>query len=98
VLDEATSALDNLTEQDFTRALDALHGVKTVVVIAHRVATFRRCDQLLFLDAGQLVDWGSFEDLAHRNAAFRRIVLTNEHVSTMAEYSQITAQSVPGRR
>lgn len=54
VLDEATSALDGDTESIVMEAIDALHGSKTIVVIAHRAATVARCDRVLRVVAGQV--------------------------------------------
>ena len=54
MLDEATSALDGDTESIVMEAIDALHGSKTIVVIAHRAATVARCDRVLRVVAGQV--------------------------------------------
>jgi ATP-binding cassette subfamily C protein len=74
ILDEATSALDAATEQEIAEALEPLRRAKTVVVIAHRAGTIRRCGRLLFLEGGRLADAGSYAELAERNAEFRRLV------------------------
>ncbi|MFU8865525.1 MAG: ABC transporter ATP-binding protein [Rhodobacterales bacterium] len=73
VFDEATSALDNLTEQDVMDAIDALPGDKTVLMIAHRLSTVRRCDRIIVLDRGQLVGCDSWDALMQDNPAFQRI-------------------------
>ena len=54
VLDEATSALDGETEATVMEAIDALHGSKTIVVIAHRAATVARCDRVLRIEGGSV--------------------------------------------
>jgi ABC-type multidrug transport system fused ATPase/permease subunit len=74
VLDEATSALDNETERRITSTIDALHGNVTVVVVAHRLSTVRRCDQIAFLEAGRIAAIGSFEEVRQANATFARLV------------------------
>ncbi len=56
VLDEATSALDNKTERGFMDAIDALHGRKTILIVAHRLSTVERCDQIFQLEHGQLAE------------------------------------------
>jgi len=61
VLDEATSALDAETERSITETLDSLVGEVTLIVIAHRLATVRNCDQVVFLCDGQIASSGSFE-------------------------------------
>ncbi len=45
VLDEATSALDVITEQGVMQAVNALHGVKTILIVAHRLSTVESCDR-----------------------------------------------------
>lgn len=63
VMDEATSALDAQTEKDITDTIDEISGDVTTIVIAHRLATVRHCELVLYLDAGRLVASGSFEDV-----------------------------------
>ena len=74
VFDEATSALDNLTEQEVVRAINALTGTKTIVLIAHRISTVRHCDQILVLDHGRCAGIGTYDSLYRDSAAFRRLV------------------------
>lgn len=74
VLDEATSALDNETERRITDTIDALHGQLTMVVVAHRLSTVRRCDQLIFMADGQIESVGTFEEVRDANATFARLV------------------------
>jgi ABC-type multidrug transport system fused ATPase/permease subunit len=66
VLDEATSALDTETEKGVMGAVEALHGAKTLIIIAHRLSTVACCDKLYRLEAGAVVEEGSFAELAHR--------------------------------
>ncbi|MDX1566113.1 MAG: ABC transporter ATP-binding protein, partial [Phycisphaeraceae bacterium] len=73
VFDEATSALDNLTEREVMAAIDALPGDKTVLMIAHRLSTVRRCDRIIVLDRGKLVGFDTWDSLMAGNAAFRKI-------------------------
>jgi ABC-type multidrug transport system fused ATPase/permease subunit len=74
VLDEATSALDNDTERRITDTIDTLHGTVTVVVVAHRLSTVRRCDQIAFLESGRVAAIGTFEEVRRSNATFARLV------------------------
>jgi len=74
ILDEATSALDNETEKEVSDAINRLSGDKTLIIIAHRLSTVRHCDKIVLLDNGKIVDSGTFEALAKRNADFRRMV------------------------
>ena len=55
IFDEATSALDNTTEASIMEAVGALHGKKTVILIAHRLTTVKQCDRILVLEQGQLI-------------------------------------------
>lgn len=73
VFDEATSALDYQTEAELTRAIEALGGRRTIVIIAHRLSTVRKCDQILFLKDGRIVDRGRYDELFDRNEAFRAL-------------------------
>jgi ATP-binding cassette, subfamily B, bacterial PglK len=70
VFDEATAALDNQTEREVTRAIAALHGDRTLIVIAHRLSTVEACDRLIFLQDGRIAAIGRYHDLL-RNPGFR---------------------------
>ena len=54
VLDEATSALDNETESAVMEAIEALHGQKTLVIVAHRLSTIRKCDEIYEVTDGSI--------------------------------------------
>jgi len=71
VLDEATSALDGATEAAVMKAIYGLERERTVVVIAHRLQTVRKCDRILLLDRGLLVAQGTFAELLQQNDLFR---------------------------
>ena len=58
VLDEATSALDTGTEREVMSAVRALHGKKTVIIVAHRLTTVADCDRLYRLKGGRIVQSG----------------------------------------
>ena len=63
VMDEATSALDAQTERDITATIDEISGEVTTIVIAHRLATVRRCQLVLYLDQGRMVASGTFDEV-----------------------------------
>lgn len=63
VMDEATSALDTATEAAVTRAVNALSGEVTVVVVAHRLATIRESDQVCFMRDGAVAAHGTFDEV-----------------------------------
>lgn len=73
VFDEATSALDTMTEREVMSAIDALPGEVTVVLIAHRLSTVQNCDQIIVLDAGQIVGCGKWNELMSSSDQFRKI-------------------------
>ena len=66
VLDEATSALDGGTEENISSDIQKLKGSTTVVLIAHRLSTVRDADLVLYMDKGEIVARGTFEEV--RNA------------------------------
>ncbi len=63
VLDEATSALDNKTEDAVMKAIDGLSSDCTIIMIAHRLSTVRRCDVLFELEKGAIAATGSYADV-----------------------------------
>lgn len=79
VMDEATSALDNETEQQVVAAIDSLRGEKTIIVVAHRLTTVRRCDRLFFLKDGKIAGTGPLLELAATNPDFRRIACVDSN-------------------
>ncbi|MBI1351791.1 MAG: ATP-binding cassette domain-containing protein [Actinomycetales bacterium] len=72
VLDEATSALDAETEQAIVNTLNDLEGEVTTITVAHRLATVRRADQLLYLRHGQIECRGTFEEVRAQVPDFDR--------------------------
>jgi ABC-type multidrug transport system fused ATPase/permease subunit len=64
VLDEATSALDGETERALMGAVDAMHGSKTIVIVAHRLSTVERCDRLYELQKGRISEHSVLSKLA----------------------------------
>jgi ATP-binding cassette subfamily C protein len=78
VLDEATSALDNATAFAVTDAIRALHGRKTVLLIAHRLDALRGCDRIALVAGGRLLDCASYDDLLQRSDEFRRLGLRTD--------------------
>ncbi len=73
ILDEATSALDAESEALVQEALERLMQNRTVFIIAHRLATVRRCDRILVLERGRIIEEGTHQqllDLGGRYASF----------------------------
>lgn len=74
VLDEATSSLDAESEAAIQQALERMSGQRTVVVIAHRLATVRSADAIFVLEAGRVVQSGTWDELiAERGGRFRAL-------------------------
>jgi ABC-type bacteriocin/lantibiotic exporter with double-glycine peptidase domain len=72
ILDEATSSLDSETEQAITDTLRELEGNVTTITVAHRLATVRLVDQVVFFKDGKLVTKGTFEEVRENVPDFRR--------------------------
>ncbi len=73
ILDEATSHLDTQSEMLVQRALANLMQNRTVIVIAHRLATVRRADRIMVIENGQLHEQGSHDELLARNGLYRKL-------------------------
>jgi ABC-type multidrug transport system fused ATPase/permease subunit len=68
VMDEATSALDSETENEIGEAIARIHGIYTILIIAHRVSTMRRCDSVMILKNGRIVAHGPPDEIEKRCA------------------------------
>lgn len=66
VLDEATSSLDTATEHGVMQAVRALHGIKTIIIVAHRLSTVEHCDRLYRLEEGRVVEEGKTTEILGR--------------------------------
>ena len=63
VLDDASSALDMETEQRLIAALNQEHKDKTVITVAHRIASVKDCDEIIYLENGRIVERGTHDEL-----------------------------------
>lgn len=72
MFDEATSALDNITQKKVSEALDGLKCTR--IVIAHRLSTIRRCDRIIVLDRGKIIEDGTYDELLARQGSFYELV------------------------
>ena len=73
LLDEATSSLDAESERLVQDALERLMQHRTTLIIAHRLATVRKVDQILVMDAGRIVASGSHDELVAENGLYARL-------------------------
>jgi ABC-type multidrug transport system fused ATPase/permease subunit len=76
ILDEATSNIDRPTELLIERALDRLLRGRTSIIIAHRLSTVRRADEIVVIDHGRIVQQGSEAELRASDGPFRRLART----------------------
>ncbi|WP_186484649.1 ABC transporter ATP-binding protein [Synechococcus sp. A15-127] len=78
VLDEATSALDNKTEYDVMQALELVGRRCTMVVIAHRLSTVKKCDRIYEIADGGIRAYGDFETLKATSTSFREMAMLDD--------------------
>ena len=74
LLDEATSALDTESEKLVQDALNNLMKNRTTLVIAHRLSTIQNADKIVVLDAGQIVEQGTHNQLLNHNGLYKRLI------------------------
>lgn len=75
IFDEATSSLDNATEQSIMKSIESLNRDLTILIIAHRLTTVQRCDQIIELAYGKVAAQGSYEQLIQDSFSFRSMVM-----------------------
>jgi len=73
IFDEATSSLDGITERVIMDAIHDFSGSKTIIVVAHRLATVKRCDGIYLMELGNIIDFGPYNDLIKRNKRFKQM-------------------------
>lgn len=71
VFDEATSALDNVTQAAVCENLDRMNVTR--IVVAHRLSTIKNCDRIIVMDAGKIVEEGTFRSLMERRGLFYQL-------------------------
>jgi len=73
ILDEATSALDTVSERLVQEAIDELSRDRTTLVIAHRLSTVRKADQIAVMEQGRVVELGTHEGLLQRKGLYSKL-------------------------
>lgn len=71
VFDEATSSLDGITEKMIMEAIHNFSGKKSIILIAHRLKTVKKCDKIFFIDKGRVADQGTYQELVENNKHFK---------------------------
>ena len=73
ILDEATSALDSHSELLIKESIENLAGETTIICIAHRLSTIQSADRIYYLEAGKIIEEGTFKELINRKeSSFRK--------------------------
>ena len=67
IMDESTSALDNETEEEIIDEIKRLKGVKTLIIIAHRLTTLQHCDRIYRLEKGRIVECSTYQDIINND-------------------------------
>jgi len=78
ILDEATSSLDGITEESFIEALEDAVKVKTLIIVAHRFTTIKKCDIIFLIDKGKIIAQGNYDELMKTNPRFQAMSRTSE--------------------
>ena len=73
VFDEATSALDGITEKNIMNAINKFTGQKTLIIIAHRMKTVEKCNQIFMMENGRVVNRGTYQQLLEKNEQFKKM-------------------------
>ncbi len=75
IMDEATSALDNITEKFVIEAIEKLRGDRTIIMIAHRITTVKKCDMIYLMNKGIITQQGTYDELLQSSKEFNKISL-----------------------
>jgi ATP-binding cassette subfamily B protein/subfamily B ATP-binding cassette protein MsbA len=78
LLDEATSALDNVSEREVQVALDRLLYGRTTITVAHRLSTVQNYDKIAVISDGNIVEFGSHNELMHNNGYYYQLIMGEE--------------------
>jgi ABC-type multidrug transport system fused ATPase/permease subunit len=74
IFDEATSSLDSVVEKAIMEAIDTLSNDKTIIIVAHRMNTIKKCDNILLLNEGMVEASGTYDELSQSSKRFQEMV------------------------
>ncbi len=93
ILDEATASIDPENEHLIQQAISELTKGKTVITIAHRLATVRNADQILVVDNGRIVESGTHKELMAQNGLYRHFTEIREKAESWHMATTVSAES-----
>jgi len=73
VLDEATSSVDTYSEQLIQKATEKITAGRTSIIIAHRLATVKKADKILVMDAGKILESGTHKELLKKGGYYNKL-------------------------
>ncbi len=76
ILDEMTSNLDYLTEERILNNINVFLKEKTILYIAHRLSTIKKCEKIIVMDAGKIIEMGSHDELVKTNGKYMEMLQT----------------------
>ncbi len=97
ILDEATSALDTESERQVQVALEQAMKGRTVIVVAHRLSTIVRADEIVVLEQGTIVEQGSHPVLLERGGRYKQLWDASRHLATASGEAVVAAASAEGK-
>lgn len=87
ILDEATSNLDSITEKAFHETIESISQNLTAIIIAHRLSTIRRCDKIVVMEKGKIIESGSHHELLTKKEKYYQ--LWQEQIGEEVEQSTL---------
>jgi ABC-type multidrug transport system fused ATPase/permease subunit len=88
IMDEATSNLDSTTEKAISETINGLDNGNTMLIIAHRLSTIMKCDKIIVMEKGEIIEGGSHEELMRERGKYYGLwkdQLPNHHEEVLKE-------------
>ena len=73
ILDEATSSIDTRTERQIQNAFDTMMIGRTTFIVAHRLSTIQKADQIIVMNDGHIIEQGKHEELLKKNGFYHNL-------------------------